>query len=170
MLLFGMSRTTASHACGRAFASTFRGPKPGVSANLAATPQPECIGKQARVCFDRWNASLATRDPKKVVANYAQKSVLLPTMSNEPRPTSVDKLDYFSTFLQSGPQATIDKSWTYSYGKTIFHSGIYTFRFAENSNTVTGKFSFTYNWVGNRWLITSHHSSLLAPSDPPAQP
>ena len=37
--------------------------------------------------FDRWNRSLQTGDPKKVVANYATKSVLLPTVSNTPRLT-----------------------------------------------------------------------------------
>lgn len=34
--------------------------------------------------FYRWNASLQTGDPKKVVTNYASKSVLLPTVSNKP--------------------------------------------------------------------------------------
>ena len=34
--------------------------------------------------FDRWNSSLATGDPKKVVANYATKSVLLATQEKVP--------------------------------------------------------------------------------------
>jgi hypothetical protein len=32
--------------------------------------------------FDRWSRSLQTGDPKKVVASYAVKSILLPTVSN----------------------------------------------------------------------------------------
>jgi hypothetical protein len=37
--------------------------------------------------FDRWNRSLQTGDPHKVVANYAERSVLLPTVSNKVRLT-----------------------------------------------------------------------------------
>ena len=35
--------------------------------------------------FDRWNASLATLDPEKMVALYTPEAVLLPTLSNKPR-------------------------------------------------------------------------------------
>ena len=41
--------------------------------------------------FDRWNKSLQTGDPHNVVANYAAKSVLLPTVSNKPRLTPEDR-------------------------------------------------------------------------------
>jgi hypothetical protein len=53
--------------------------------------------------FDRWNASLQTGDPKQVVANYADKSILLPTVSNQPRLSMAEKEDYFQHFLQSKP-------------------------------------------------------------------
>ena len=43
--------------------------------------------------FDRWNASLQTGDPHKVVANYAPRSILLPTVSNKPRLTPAEKED-----------------------------------------------------------------------------
>lgn len=39
--------------------------------------------KEIASLFDRWNASLQTGDPQKVVANYATKSVLLPTLSRQ---------------------------------------------------------------------------------------
>lgn len=35
--------------------------------------------------FDRWNTSLATLDPDKVMGNYGPNAVLLPTLSNRPR-------------------------------------------------------------------------------------
>ena len=53
--------------------------------------------------FDRWNQSLQTGDPNKVVANYAEKSILLPTVSNKPRLTPAEKQDYFQHFLEDGP-------------------------------------------------------------------
>ena len=40
--------------------------------------------------FDRWNQSLQTGDPHKVVANYAERSILLPTLSNKPRLTPAE--------------------------------------------------------------------------------
>jgi hypothetical protein len=49
--------------------------------------------------FDRWNQSLQTGDPHKVVANYAERSILLPTVSNKPRLTPAEKEDYFHHFL-----------------------------------------------------------------------
>ncbi len=41
--------------------------------------------KEIASLFDRWNNSLKTGDPDKVIANYAKNSMLLPTLSNKPR-------------------------------------------------------------------------------------
>ena len=45
--------------------------------------------------FDRWNVSLQSGDPRQVVANYAERSILLPTLSDKPRFTRTEKEDYF---------------------------------------------------------------------------
>src|SRR5213594_2515299 len=58
--------------------------------------------------FDRWNQSLQTGDPHKVVANYAERSILLPTVSNKPRLTPAEKEDYFHHFLENKPIGKID--------------------------------------------------------------
>src|SRR5690242_14190296 len=42
---------------------------------------------EIKALFDRWNQSLQTGDIHRVVANYAQRSILLPTLSNKPRIT-----------------------------------------------------------------------------------
>ena len=65
--------------------------------------------RQIAALFDRWNASLATGDPDKVIANYASDGVLLPTVSNQPRTNLVEIRDYFVKFLKSKPQGTIDQ-------------------------------------------------------------
>ena len=46
--------------------------------NTANTCQP-ITQTEVAALFDRWNQSLQSGDPKKVVANYAEKSILLPT-------------------------------------------------------------------------------------------
>ena len=54
------------------------------SPDAASTMQCKAVTEQEIAqLFDRWNDSLKTGDAKKVVANYAADSVLLPTVSNK---------------------------------------------------------------------------------------
>jgi uncharacterized protein (TIGR02246 family) len=122
--------------------------KPTVEAEIAAL-------------FDRWNQALQTGDIHKVVALYAEKSILLPTMSNKPRLTSAEKEDYFYHFLENRPSARIDLREIEIGCNMAVDSGLYTFTFAKTGETVSGRYSFTYRWDGSRWLIISHHSSLM---------
>ncbi len=110
--------------------------------------------------FERWNASLQTGEPKKVVANYATKSILLPTVSNKPRLTPAEKEDYFVHFLESKPAGTIDQRTIEVDCNSALDAGLYTFRFGDGS-TVKARYTFTYKWDGKQWLITSHHSSAM---------
>ncbi|MET3498184.1 ABC transporter substrate-binding protein [Variovorax boronicumulans] len=64
--------------------------------------------KQVAALFDRWNASLQTGDPTKVVANYAAVSILLPTLSNKPRLTAQEKEACFKYFLERKPAGSVD--------------------------------------------------------------
>jgi uncharacterized protein (TIGR02246 family) len=110
--------------------------------------------------FDRWNASLQTGDPDKVVANYAARSILLPTVSNEPRLTPEAKRAYFVAFLKKKPVGKIDTDWIEVDCNTAIDAGLYTFTFGDGS-VVHARYTFTYRWDGKRWVITSHHSSAM---------
>ena len=111
--------------------------------------------------FDRWNQSLQTGDARKVVANYAEKSVLLATVSNTPRLNAAQKQDYFEHFLENKPFGRID-SRTIEIGcTTAVDAGLYTFTFAKTGAVVKARYTYTYKWNGSQWLITSHHSSAL---------
>ena len=116
--------------------------------------------KQIASLFDRWNSSLQTGDPKKVVANYATKSVLLPTVSNTPRLTPEAKEDYFKHFLENKPMGKIDSRTITIDCNTAIDTGLYTFTFS-NGDQVKARYTYTYKWNGKRWLITSHHSSAM---------
>lgn len=111
--------------------------------------------------FDRWNQSLRTGDPRRVVANYADGSVLLPTASNQPRKTEQEKLNYFETFLADRPSAMIDSRTIQLGCNTAVDAGLYTFNFARSGDTISGRYTYTYRWDGSEWLITSHHSSAM---------
>lgn len=111
--------------------------------------------------FDRWNQSLLTGDPHKVVANYAERSILLPTVSNKPRLSPAEKEDYFHHFLENRPSGKIDLRVIELGCNTAVDAGLYTFTFAKTGEVVSGRYSFTYRWNGEQWLITSHHSSAM---------
>lgn len=116
------------------------------------------LKSEVAALFDRWNASLRTGDPKKVAANYAPGSILLPTVSNRPRFTAAEKEDYFAHFLARRPEGTIDDRVIEVDCNSATDAGLYTFRFADSS-AVKARYSFSYRKVGSQWLITSHHSS-----------
>jgi len=83
--------------------------------------------------FDRWNASLRTGDPRRVVANYAPNSILLPTVSNRARFTIAEKEDYFTHFLMKRPEGSIDDRLIEVDCNTATDAGLYTFRFADGT-------------------------------------
>jgi uncharacterized protein (TIGR02246 family) len=116
--------------------------------------------KQIAALFDRWNASLQTGDPKKVVANYSAKSILLPTLSNKPRLTAEEKEDYFEHFLENKPVGSIDMRVIEIDCNSAVDTGLYTFRFGDGSE-VKARYTYAYKWDGKEWLITSHHSSAM---------
>jgi hypothetical protein len=111
--------------------------------------------------FDRWNGSLLTGDPHKVVANYSDRSILLPTVSNKPRLTAAEKEDYFHHFLENRPSGRIDMRFIEIGCNRAVDAGLYTFAFAKTGEEVSARYSFTYRWNGSEWLITSHHSSSM---------
>jgi uncharacterized protein (TIGR02246 family) len=111
--------------------------------------------------FDRWNESLQTGDAHKVVANYAERSILLPTVSNKPRLTAAEKEDYFHHFLENRPSGRIDLRSVEIGCNRAVDAGLYTFTFATTGASVSGRYTFTYRWNGSEWLITSHHSSAM---------
>ena len=116
--------------------------------------------KEIASLFDRWNGSLQTGDPKKVVANYAKSSVLLATVSNTPRMTPDQKNDYFKHFLENKPVGKIDSRTIEIDCNTAIDVGLYTFTFGDGSQ-VKARYTYTYKWNGHQWLITSHHSSAM---------
>lgn len=111
--------------------------------------------------FDRWNQSLNTGDAHRVVANYAERSILLPTVSNKQRLTSAEKEDYFHHFLENHPSGKIDFRTIELGCNTAVDAGLYTFTFAKTGAKVRGRYTYTYRWDGSNWLITSHHSSAM---------
>lgn len=116
---------------------------------------------QVAALFDRWNQSLQSGDAQQVVANYAEYSILLPTVSNTPRLTPAEKADYFQHFLHNKPRGVIDRRHIETGCNWALDAGLYTFTFATTGQQVKARYSFTWRWDGQQWLISSHHSSAM---------
>jgi uncharacterized protein (TIGR02246 family) len=136
----------------------------GASMNAQASRSESCkvtSDQEIAALFDRWNQSLQTGDPHKVVANYADRSILLPTVSNQPRLTPSEREDYFHHFLENGPSGKIDMRKIFLGCNSAVDAGLYTFTFAKTGAVVSARYTYTYAWDGSQWLITSHHSSAM---------
>lgn len=115
--------------------------------------------------FERWNASLQTGNPKAVVDNYAEHSILLPTVSGKNRITREEKEDYFKHFLAGKPTGTVTARFITIGCNTATDSGLYTFSMRSTGDQVHARYTYTYAWENGKWLITNHHSSVV-PSSP----
>ena len=147
-----------------------------LAAVTAAAPASRASAQSPAICkaitepevaalFDRWNQSLKTGRAEKVVQNYAPRSILLPTVSNKLRLSAAEKEDYFVHFLENQPVGSIDMRFVDIGCNTALDAGLYTFSFAKTGTKVSGRYSFTYGWDGQQWLITSHHSSVMPGKD-----
>lgn len=128
--------------------------------STAGTCKPTSQAEIANL-FEDWNRALQTGDPHKVAMRYAEKSILLPTVSNKPRLTMAEKEDYFHHFLENAPSGKIDQRVIDIDCNTASDAGLYTFTFGKTGAVVKARYSYTYRWDGKSWLITSHHSSAM---------
>lgn len=161
-------RTTASIALASCIAIVLAGCAAPASAPPGANTAPACKDsneQEIAALFERWNAALLTGDPRSVVANYADKSILLPTVSNRPRLSAAEKEDYFVHFLQNRPSGKIDMRFVDIGCNTAVDAGLYTFTYGTTGQVVHARYTYTYRWYpdleGGKWLITSHHSSAM---------
>jgi uncharacterized protein (TIGR02246 family) len=95
-------------------------------------PEEIAMGKaitedEVKGLFSLWNDALATLDPKTVANRYANKGVLLPTVSDTPRTDYAGIEDYFTNFLKLEPQGEILESnvvigmnWAQDCGKSRY--------------------------------------------------
>ncbi|BBH47056.1 SgcJ/EcaC family oxidoreductase [Pseudomonas sp. KU43P] len=120
--------------------------------------------QQALALFETWNDSLRSGDPKQVAQLYQHDALLLPTVSKQPRLTQQERIDYFEHFLADEPSGTLDSHHFQAACNTATLAGLYTFEFAGSGKRVAARYSFTYGWDGQQWLIRHHHSSLLPSS------
>lgn len=131
--------------------------------HVTETPQTEPDTATIAQLFEQWNASLQTGDAGAVTANYAEDSVLLPTVSNKVRSTHAETEDYFDHFLALEPVGHIDEQHIRINGDTAINAGIYTFNIRKDGEPaqVQARYTFVYEHIDGDWLIVNHHSSAM---------
>jgi uncharacterized protein (TIGR02246 family) len=135
------------------------------AAHAQSSQQCAAVTKeQVAGLFDRWNASLQTKNPDEVVKNYAPGAVLLPTVSNTPRTNPAEIRDYFVHFLEKNPKGAIDTRTIHIGCNDAFDVGTYTFTVTDadgKPSQVAARYSFVYELRDGKWLIAHHHSSAM---------
>jgi uncharacterized protein (TIGR02246 family) len=152
-------------ACTLAGCATQAGPGKYTQVPRAEKCMPTSEKKIAAL-FDRWNASLESGDPRTVAANYAEDAILLPAVSEQPRLSPAEIEDYFEHVLPDQPSGKVDLRRIYLGCNVAVDAGLYTFTFGKTGQVIPARYVFTYRWDGERWLITSHHSSTYPPREP----
>lgn len=119
--------------------------------------------KDILTLFDKWNQALATGNPDKVVACYADNAILLPTVSNQVRHNHAEIRDYFVHFLKLKPNGTINEANTRLLGDIAINSGVYTFSLTKDGKPATtqARYTYVYQKINDEWLIIEHHSSAM---------
>ncbi|HGA2315804.1 TPA: DUF4440 domain-containing protein [Pseudomonas putida] len=145
-----------------AFLLTFCGL--AISQQATAHSCQHATQSQALALFEQWNDSLKGGDPQQVARLYQDNALLLPTVSKIPRLTWEERVDYFSEFLADKPSGKLDTHHFDADCNVATLAGLYTFDFAATGKRVAARYSFTFRWDGQQWLISHHHSSLLPAS------
>ncbi|MFH1188224.1 MAG: SgcJ/EcaC family oxidoreductase [bacterium] len=114
--------------------------------------------------FSKWNAALATKDPKKVAQLYTKDATFLPTLSDAFEHGQSGAENYFIQFLQKNPVGVIRHAKVQHVTDDCYvYSGMYTFEVDDHGKRkdVEARFTFTYKRdEDDEWKIVHHHSSL----------
>jgi uncharacterized protein (TIGR02246 family) len=122
---------------------------------------PSISDSEVKGLFSLWNDALATLDPDTVAKRYASTSVLLPTVSDEPR-TDYDGIkSYFVDFLKKKPQGVIVESNVIQGEDWCMDAGIYEFTMGATGDKVKARYTYVYTFEDGGWKIAHHHSSVM---------
>lgn len=137
---------------------------PSSTTSTAEPAEQPALPTEAEVMavFDEWNASLATGDPEKVVEQYTEDAILLPTVAGEVHDTPAEKEEYFTEFLTLKPKGT----WVEPHVRVLgpnaaVLSGLYDFAVTRDGKpeTINARGTFVFERINGEWQITEHHSS-----------
>lgn len=116
--------------------------------------------EQVESLFEKWETSIRSGNAEKVLNNYTKDSILIPTLSNNIRNSDESIKSYFVDFLKKNPSAKVNYRKIETGCNFAIDSGTYIFTLNDKEK-VNARYTFTYKRVGDEWLISSHHSSMM---------
>lgn len=120
--------------------------------------------QQIVALFDRWHDAAKSGDAAAVAANYAADAVLLATVQNEPATNTQEITAYFEKLLKKQPTAEINTRAIKIGCNKAIDVGTWTFTLSGENGTrvqVPARYTFVYEYLGDKWLIAHHHSSKM---------
>ncbi len=134
------------------------------AAEPAVSQTDSTAHQQVEQALQTWLQAIGTGTPDAVMKLYADNAVLLPTLSPVIRTTVQARKDYFDEFTaKKNLKGVLDEQHIQLFGDTAINSGLYTFTYTENGQTLTvpARFTFVYRQTPQGWIIVEHHSSKL---------
>lgn len=114
---------------------------------------------------DAWAAAIESRDIDAVLACYhPDHPCLWGTIAGHRRDSIEQIRTYFDQFLARDEfTVTFDRPHIRRFGQVAISSGSYSFQWRQGGATtsVSARYSFVYEKVGDGWLIVDHHSSAM---------
>ncbi len=132
-----------------------------VSADSCAT----AALSEIHALFDRWNDSLATRHPDRVLRNYAADAIMIGLDINNLRDGFLEIRDHYVYFLQREPSAKPESRSIRLGCNTATDTGIQAMTLRPKAKApfevVKVRYSLSYEYRAGAWLIVHHHLSAL---------
>ena len=115
-----------------------------------------------------WEEAIESLDIERVLALYhPDHPCLWGTVAGVRRDTIDHIRNYFEHFLAKEIMVvTFDQPHVRVFGDIAINSGYYSFDWEVDGGKqfVEARYSFTYQRVGDEWLIVDHHSSAMPPN------
>ena len=110
-----------------------------------------------------WAEAFNSRDPARMSALYDSEAVLTDAAESKPRIGTAAIGDYYRNLAKRSTQrVALGERSVRLLGDTAIDSGTLTYFEMRDGNatTVPGRYSFTYQQRGGKWLIIDHQTSV----------
>lgn len=112
----------------------------------------------------QWVSAIESKDAAKAVALYGNDAVMLSAFAIDPITTRDGLLSYYKKVVaEPDININVTKQDIREFGDVAMNTGLYRFQWAQDGEPmdVPARFSFVYQLQGGKWIIISHHSSVV---------
>lgn len=130
---------------------------PAVTAAKDSTPDVHAALKD-------WVAAVESHDAERVVNLYDENSMMLSAFAIHPLTTHKELLDYYKKVVaEPNVHITVTKEDVRQFGNVAVNTGLYRFHWTQDGEPMDdpARFSFVYVLKDGKWVIISHHSSIV---------